>query len=146
MDPVANLMAQRARVAEINAITDRQASGDLHDTDVARIQVLAAQLAEHVEALDIWRTRGGVDPYPHLANDSSPTTPPREDMSWHLMAQLLDALMYRVPMEERRQVMHEVPAAYNAWYGRTIVVTRVVPAPDAGQAERDRATATGATA
>jgi hypothetical protein len=129
MDPIANLEAQRASVAEINAITDRQASRDPRDTDLAQIQGLASQLAEQVEALDAWRTHGGFDPY------ASPVALGREQISWHLMGQLLDALMYRIPMEVRRQVMHEVPAAYNAWCGRRIVVTHVTPPSDGDQSD-----------
>lgn len=67
MDPIANLQAQRARVAEINTIKDRwPATGDPPAADVGRLQDLAEQLAELVEALDVWRNSGGFDPYPKV--------------------------------------------------------------------------------
>jgi hypothetical protein len=137
MDPIANLETQRASVAEINEIKDRwPATGDPPAADVARLQELAEQLAEQVEALDAWRTQGGFDPYSPAgsmggprADDGPAATSGRENMSPHLMGQLLDSLMYRIPQDVRGKVMHEVPAAYNAWCGRQVVVTHVVPPP-----------------
>jgi hypothetical protein len=133
MDPIANVKAQRASVAEINEIADRcLASGEPPAGEGARLQELAVQLAEQVEALDTWRTRGGFDPYLAPGADYAPVADAvapgrfgRAQMCSHLMAQLLDAVMYRIPMEVRRAVMHEVPAAYNAWCGREIVTTSV---------------------
>lgn len=137
MDPIANLDAQRASVAEINEIRARLPdSGAAPAADIARLQQLAEQLAEQVEALDTWRTQGGFDPYSPAGSaggmqgdDGPPVTTGRESMSPHLMGQLLDAVMYRTPQEVRGRVMHEVPAAYNAWFGRQIVVTHVLPPP-----------------
>lgn len=47
------------------------------------------------------------------------------NMGRHHMVQLLDALMYRCPLELRGIVMREVPEAYNAYLGSEVVhVTR----------------------
>lgn len=121
MDPTANLEAHRVSAAEIIAILNRRTRGDRRDSDASRIEELAGQLAEQVEALDSWRIAGGFDPY------TAPGAPEREQMCSRLQAQLLEAVMYRVPMDVRREVMHEVPAAYNAWCGREIVTTEVTP-------------------
>jgi hypothetical protein len=119
MDPIANLETQRASAAEINAIVDRRTRGDQRDSDLTRIEELAGALAEHVEALDSWRIHGGFDPYAPAGAASG------ESMCSRLQAQLLAAVMHRIPMDVRLEVMHEVPAAYNAWCGRAIVTTQV---------------------
>jgi hypothetical protein len=43
-------------------------------------------------------------------------------MTDHEARQLLDAVMYYLPMEARRKVMAEVPMAYNAYIGRKVMV------------------------
>jgi hypothetical protein len=64
MDPVVNLEAQRALVAEANAIRDRWPhDGNPPAGDVARLQDVALELVELVQALDEWRVQGGFDPY-----------------------------------------------------------------------------------
>jgi hypothetical protein len=45
-------------------------------------------------------------------------------MTDHERKQLLDALMYYCPMDLRAKVMREVPQAYNAYCGTTIVEVR----------------------
>jgi hypothetical protein len=45
-------------------------------------------------------------------------------MTDHERRQLLDALMYYCPMDLRAKVMREVPQAYNAYCGKTIVEVR----------------------
>ena len=53
------------------------------------------------------------------------------DITQHQKDQLLDALMYYLPMDIRQKLMRELPQAYNAWCGREIV--RVVPASEPGR-------------
>jgi hypothetical protein len=63
MDPIANLRAQRALVTEANAIQDRWSNGSPPASVARRLQEIAIELAQLVEALDGWRTAGGFDPY-----------------------------------------------------------------------------------
>ena len=42
-------------------------------------------------------------------------------MTEHEARQLLDAVMYYLPMDVRHKIMREVPLAYNAYCGREIV-------------------------
>jgi hypothetical protein len=58
MDPVANLKEQRALAAHIIVLADRE-DGDPN----GELAECASRLAELVQALDEWRTRGGFDPY-----------------------------------------------------------------------------------
>jgi hypothetical protein len=46
-------------------------------------------------------------------------------MTQHQKDQLLDAVMYHLPIDVREKVMREVPEAYNAYCGRDILQTRV---------------------
>lgn len=57
MDPNANLLRQRAIVREVRHHQD-------HPTDAGEgvLASLAMELAEHVEALDEWITKGGALP------------------------------------------------------------------------------------
>ncbi len=129
MDPIANLDSQRACVTEINAINARwQATGELSPADLARLAELAEQLAELVEALDTWRSNGGFDPYTSTCA-ASLVRSCAEGMPAHLMGQLLDAVMHYIGQDVRVKVMHEVPAAYNAFNGREIVATHVASPP-----------------
>lgn len=72
MDPVASLSAQRAAAAQIEVIRDRCSDdGTFQPADVEKLQDLALELSELVEALDEWRTKGGFDPYlPFVPADS----------------------------------------------------------------------------
>lgn len=63
MDPIANLRALRALVAEANAIQDRWSNGSPPPSVPRRLQEIAIELAQLVEALDDWRAAGGFDPY-----------------------------------------------------------------------------------
>lgn len=47
------------------------------------------------------------------------------NMPIHYQEQLLDSLMHHLPMDVRHTVMHEVPKAYNAYVGRTVMVVSV---------------------
>jgi hypothetical protein len=129
MDPIANLASQRACVAEINAINARwRATSELSPADLARLAELAEQLAELVEALDTWRANGGFDPYTTTCV-ASLVRSCTEGMPAHLMRQLLDSVMHYIGQDVRVKVMHEVPAAYNAFNGREIVSTHVAAPP-----------------
>lgn len=44
---------------------------------------------------------------------------------------VLDFFMHHLQPEERRKLMHEMPAAYNKLVGRTVVETQVLHAPGA---------------
>jgi hypothetical protein len=44
------------------------------------------------------------------------------NMREHHKDQLLDALMYYLPIEVRGKIINEVPAAYNDYHGREIAV------------------------
>jgi hypothetical protein len=63
MDPNANLARQRELSQEILTIVD-QCSDDGEFTEDQELELvhLAANLAEHVQALDEWITRGGFLP------------------------------------------------------------------------------------
>lgn len=68
MDPNANIAEQREIAAAMIAIADKpEFGGEDGMTEHTR---LAERLAELVQALDEWRTKGGFDPY---------TTPPSYD-------------------------------------------------------------------
>lgn len=66
MDPNANLTAQRATARNIIELRDDL---DRNPDEVAdrqeSLQDFAVELAELVQALDEWRTKGGYDPYSH---------------------------------------------------------------------------------
>jgi hypothetical protein len=129
MDPIANLASQRACVAEINEINARwSAAGAPTAADLERLADLAEQLAELVEALDAWRVNGGFDPYITTCV-ASLVRSCAEGMPAHLMRQLLDSVMHYIGQDVRVKVMHEVPAAYNAFHGREIVATHVASPP-----------------
>lgn len=57
------------------------------------------------------------------------------NMPIHYQEQLLDALMHHLPMETRHTVMREVPLAYNAYVGRTVML--VTPAASRPGSETD---------
>lgn len=44
-----------------------------------------------------------------------------DNMTTHQKEQLLAALMYYLEPATRRRIMRELPEAYNAWCGRTIL-------------------------
>lgn len=60
MDPIANLARQRTIVAEINELRAEQTEDARENIDVT--VTLAYELAELVEALDEWLTKGGFLP------------------------------------------------------------------------------------
>lgn len=43
------------------------------------------------------------------------------NMTTRQQRQLLEAVMYRLTLEQRREVMAELPQAYNAWCEREVV-------------------------
>lgn len=65
MDPIANLQEQRELSAEINAIFDDAdpIDGSFTLSQMVDLSDKAVRLAELVQALDEWRTKGGFDPY-----------------------------------------------------------------------------------
>lgn len=65
MDPKANLNRQIELAREIQELIDTHADerGDLPDNVAQEIGDLANELAELVEALHSWRSKGGYDPY-----------------------------------------------------------------------------------
>ncbi len=129
MDPIANLASQRACVAEISEINARwSAAGAPTAADLERLADLAAELAAFVEALDTWRANGGFDPYTSTCA-ASLVRSCAEGMPAHLMRQLLDSVMHYIGQDVRVKVMHEVPAAYNAFNGREIVSTHIAAPP-----------------
>lgn len=85
MDPNANIARQRALASEILTLSDSLGAADdadnsyelaAHDEAAAdtreTIAERAVELAEHVQALDEWRSRGGFDPYAAATEASSP--------------------------------------------------------------------------
>jgi hypothetical protein len=65
VNPVANLRAQLEAADAIMQLVDDAHSADYHSEELE----LARELAELVQALDQWRSRGGFDPYMPGANE-----------------------------------------------------------------------------
>lgn len=64
MDPVANIKEQREIAKQILKIWDDcNGDGTLTTEQLEAVADHANRLAELVEALDEWRTKGGFDPY-----------------------------------------------------------------------------------
>ncbi len=49
-----------------------------------------------------------------------------EGMSNHHKDQLIDALMYYLPMDVRAKIVRDVPAAYNAYCGSPVAQVSIV--------------------